>query len=122
MGRILLIEDDENHRELFASVLGEEGHEVIACAGGREGLAAIEAVAPDLVILDINMPDIDGVEVLGSLTSEWGSVPVILHSAYSSYANNYRTWSADAFVVKSSNMAPLKRAVKAVLASHSEVA
>ena len=53
------------------------------------------------MILDINMPGKDGIETLNDIVGERGSLPVILHTAYSAYKDNYMTWSAVEYVVKS---------------------
>lgn len=68
--RILCIEDDEEAAELIAEALTDRAYEVMVAANGREGLAAIMAHRPDLVLCDLNMPEMSGFEVLERLTRQ----------------------------------------------------
>ena len=99
--RVLVVEDDESMAELVEEELGDEGYDVQVVYSGADALAAISERAPDVVILDINMPGKDGIETLNDIVGERGSLPVILHTAYSAYKDNYMTWSAVEYVVKS---------------------
>ncbi len=65
--RILVCDDNADIRELLTSVLEGEGHEVLCTGDGREVLAEVGRFAPDLILLDIRMPDFDGLEVLKAL-------------------------------------------------------
>lgn len=115
MALVLLVEDEENQRLLYREELEEDGHEVMSASDGRKALEVIEKRRPDVVVLDISMPNMDGIETLGRLLSVDNTIPVILHTAYSSYKGNFMTWSADAYVVKSSDLTDLKRAIRGVL-------
>lgn len=118
--RVLIVEDDENMAELVSDELSDEGYEVEVVYSGDEALTAIESRQPDVVVLDINMPGKDGIETLNDIVSERGSLPVILHTAYSAYKDNYMTWAAVEYVVKSAagGFRELKEAVaKAVSAA-----
>jgi len=64
MKTVLLIDDDQMMRKMISDVLGHAGHNVMMANDGPSGVALIEAFAPDVVICDINMPDIDGYQVL----------------------------------------------------------
>ena len=120
MARILVVEDEDNQRLLYRRELEDEGYEVVEASGGRQAIALIEkGLRPDLVILDISMPDMDGIETLGKILSRDNSIPVILNTAYSTYKDNFMTWSADAYVVKSSDLTELKQKVVEVLKERS---
>ena len=67
MARILIVDDESDIRQLVTYALAEDGHEVIAAADGSEALKSIEANAPDLVVLDVMMPEMDGFDVLREL-------------------------------------------------------
>jgi len=77
--RVLVIDDDPRIRRLLELALGGRGWEVETSPSGAEGLEAARGLKPDVVLLDLNLPDIDGVELLGRLRS-WSSVPVIVLS------------------------------------------
>ena len=81
----------------------------------QEALAHLDVEKPDLVVLDVVMPGMDGVEALGRILSKEPTIPVILHSAYSRYRDNFMTWSADAYVVKSADLTELMSTVHGLL-------
>jgi two-component system chemotaxis response regulator CheY len=83
---ILVVEDDESIRNLIVSQLQDAGFEVSTAADGLEGLEAIRDRRPDAVLLDINMPRMDGFTVLERLKSdpETSDLPVLMLSAQSS--------------------------------------
>jgi DNA-binding response OmpR family regulator len=120
MKRVLLVEDEKNQRMLYQMELQEEGYEVDTAADGRAALDRIEETRPDLIVLDISMPGMDGIETLGKVLSRDNTIPVILYTAYSSYKENFMTWSADAYVVKSADMAELKTKIRDVLEGREE--
>jgi DNA-binding response OmpR family regulator len=81
--RILCIEDHPEMIELIRLILGRRGYQVEGAVGGREGLEAIERNPPDLVLLDLMMPDVDGWEVYRQLKAraEFKAIPVIMVTA-----------------------------------------
>ncbi len=82
--RLLLVDDDRDIREVLGSVLVDQGYEVRSAADGEAALRELEAQRPDLILLDIRMPGMDGIEFYHRLrTLEHGEVPVVLMSAYS---------------------------------------
>jgi len=115
MATVMVVEDDRNQRILYEQELGEEGHEVILAEGGRQALEKLNEVTPDIVVLDISMPGMDGIETLGKILGRERDIPVILNTAYSSYKDNFMTWSADAYVVKSSDLTELKDKITEIL-------
>jgi len=121
MSCVLLVEDEKNQRLLYEQELAEEGYEVLLASDGREALGRIRDRVPDVVVLDVRMPGMDGIETLGRILGHDNTIPVILHTAYSSYRENYMTWSADAYVVKSADLGPLKETIRTVLTRRDEV-
>ena len=117
MAKLLVVEDDSNQRQLYAQELTDDGYEVVTAADGREALRALESEKPDLVVLDIAMPGMDGVEALGKILDKDRRIPVILNTAYTSYKDNFMTWSADAYVVKSGDLTELRTQIRELLAS-----
>mmetsp|Transcript_10137 Transcript_10137/g.5247 ORF Transcript_10137/g.5247 Transcript_10137/m.5247 type:complete len:80 (+) Transcript_10137:183-422(+) len=67
---------------------------------------------PDLVILDINMPGMSGIEVLRRMKEINPDLPVILSSAYQEYKQDFGSWASEEYIVKSANMDELKQAVR----------
>ena len=117
MAKLLVVDDDKNLRLLYEQELAEDGHEVVLAGGGPEALDLLKTQRPDLIVLDISMPGMDGIEALGKILAKDKSMPVILNTAYSTYKDNFMTWSADAYVVKSGDLTELKAKIKEVLKS-----
>ncbi len=112
----LLIVDDESHiRELYKAEFDMEGYEVVLASSGPEALSMIENSKPDLVVLDIRMPGMDGIEAMGEILGRDNELPVIINSAYSHYKENFMSWSADAYIVKSADLTELKAKVAELL-------
>jgi CheY-like chemotaxis protein len=87
MAKLLIVEDDESQRLLYEEELEEEGYEVVLARSGKEALKWLEESLFDLIILDIRMPEMDGIEALGKIASRYKETPVILHTAYPEYRN-----------------------------------
>ncbi|UCC78317.1 MAG: response regulator [Candidatus Zixiibacteriota bacterium] len=116
MKNILIVDDEEDIRNLYESEFEIEGYNTHSVSSGSEALEFIKKNSNlDLVILDIKMDDLDGLEVLENIRTETNKVPVILNSAYSTYKNNFTSWLADAYLVKSSNLSELKDKVQELL-------
>jgi len=80
-GRIMVVEDDDNYRGLLEFQLAEEGYEVVAFDNGRDALDALPNAAPDLVLLDLIMPGLDGLTVLERIRAENPRLPVVVLTA-----------------------------------------
>ncbi len=78
--KILTVDDDEFVREILVAYLEDSGYEVLQAENGRLGLEVFRREAPDLVMLDLRMPEMDGLEVLGNIIQESPDTPVILVS------------------------------------------
>ena len=116
MKKILLVDDEDSIHLLYREELEEEGYEVHSALSGEEALTQLKIILPDLVILDINMPGINGIDVLRQIKEMNSSLPVILSSAYQEFKQDLATWASDEYIVKSSNLDELKAAVKKHLA------
>lgn len=117
MAAILVVEDDRNQRLWLQEELELDGHAVMSAANADQALQAVRRAMPDLVVLDLAMPGIDGLDLLGRLLDLNHRLPVVIHTAYASYKDNFMSWAADAYVVKQSNLQPLKQTIHRVLAS-----
>src|SRR5258707_13955719 len=80
--RILVIDDEAAIRDSLRMTLEYEGYEVLAAATGQEGLTVAERDAPDLVLLDVKMPGMDGIEVLERLRNMNEALPIVMISGH----------------------------------------
>ena len=121
MTKILVVDDEKNIRSLYEKELQDEGYAVALAGNGREALERFTGDHPNLVVLDIRMPGMDGLEVLGKLREKDPKVPVVLNTAYSLYKDNFLSWSADAYVVKSSDLTELKETIRHLLRARPDI-
>jgi DNA-binding response OmpR family regulator len=113
--RILLVDDEESIQLLYREEFEDEGYIVDSAYNGQEALAKFAENPPDLVVLDINMPEMNGIEVLRQMKEIKGDLPIILSSAYQEYKQDFGSWASEAYVVKSANMDELKATVRQYL-------
>jgi len=110
--RILLVDDEESIQLLYREEFEDEGFTVDSAYNGVDALEKFQKDPPDLVILDINMPGMNGIEVLRQMKELRADLPIILSSAYQEYKQDFATWASEAYVVKSANMDELKATVR----------
>lgn len=115
MKKILLVDDEESIQLLYREEFIDEGYQVIGALNGEEALEKFKEDQPDLVILDIQMPGMNGIEVLRQMKMMNAAVPVILSSAYHEYKQDLGAWASDEYVVKSADIDDLKQAVKRLI-------
>ena len=113
--RILIIDDEESLRLLYASELTRDGYQVESAANGDEALEMFSEGKYDLAIVDIEMPGLNGLELLGRLREIDPSTSLVLNSAFSTYKADFKSWVADGYIVKSSDLEPLKNKIKELL-------
>ena len=113
--KLLLVEDERSQRLLYKQVLEEEGYQVFDAKNSAEALEIMMKHDPDLAILDIRLTGEDGLELMGKLLSINEDLPIILHTAYGVWKDNFRGRLADAYVIKSSDMVELKQKVEELL-------
>lgn len=111
--KIMVVDDEKNILMLYKSELEEEGYDVVAANSGKEAIDLFDKEKPDLVTLDIMMPDMDGIQVLRQLKQKSPNTPVIMLTAYD-YRDDFSVWASDAYVVKSSDLGNLKETIKQV--------
>lgn len=115
MNSILLVDDEDSIHLLYREELEEEGYTVHSAFTGFEALSKLEQIQADLVILDINMPSMNGLEALRRIKEINPAIPVILCSAYQEFKQDLSSWASDEYLVKSANLDELKAAVKRLL-------
>ena len=97
MKRILIVDDDKDLRFNLSCILKEEGHEVIAASDGKQALNALAENVPDLVLLDVRLPGMDGVELLEEMKQIEKNLPIIMLTAYSDVKSAVKAMKLGAF-------------------------
>lgn len=99
--KILVVEDDAGIRNVMAAVLSTNRYEVITAPNGRQADTLIRSHCPDLVLLDLGLPDLDGLELIGRVRS-WSGMPIVVVSARSQEADKVAALDAgaDDYIVK----------------------
>lgn len=115
MAKILIVDDEINVRKLYSEELRIDGYETVSAATVAEAIESVEKDEPDLVVLDIKLGEESGIDALMKIAKQRKRLPVILNSAYSIYKDNFQTWAADAYIVKSVDLAPLKEKIRDLL-------
>ena len=113
--KILLAEDEENLRRLYEEELEEEGYEVFTAGDGKEALREFEKRKPDLIVLDIIMPLMGGIEALRKIREKDKKVPVVLHTSHPEYRLDASSQAADEFIQKSGDLRNLKETINRLL-------
>ena len=115
--RLLLVDDEENLRTMLAAALAHSGFEVDTVANGRDALVRTKELLPDLILLDVMMPDLDGFEVCRRLRAEYVKVPIIYLTARDETRDKVRglTTGGDDYLVKPFSLEELVARVEAVL-------
>jgi two-component system OmpR family response regulator len=115
--RVLVVDDEENITDLVSTALRYEGFEVEVRANGRNALEAVGAFRPQLIILDVMLPDLDGFEMARRLQAEGRRVPILFLTARDATEDKVRglTLGGDDYVTKPFSLEELVARVRAVL-------
>src|SRR5262245_41264608 len=116
-GRLLVVEDDPQVRAMLTRALRYEGFEVIAASDGSEAMASLRASRPDLLLLDLLLPDADGVDLCGRLRAEGDPLPILMLTARDTVSDRVAGFEAgaDDYLVKPFSTAELVARVRALL-------
>jgi len=109
--KILIVDDDQNILRLYKEELEEDGYDIVTASNGREAMEQFEKEEPDLVTLDILLPDIDGIKLLRQMKEKRPRLPVIMSTAYD-YRDDFAVWASEAYIVKSADLSELKSTIK----------
>jgi DNA-binding response OmpR family regulator len=112
--RVLLVDDEERIVNFLALKLKVSGYEVLCASNGEKGLELAQSAKPDIILLDVIMPGIDGIEVLRRVR-KFSKVPVIILSAKERVAEEVMSLGANAFISKPFNPDDLIVKVKHIL-------
>ena len=118
MTKVLVVDDEPQIRRALSLNLGARAFEVIEATTGEDALAAVRTEAPDVLLLDLGLPDLDGLTVLGQLR-EWSDVAVIVLTARDDEASRLQAFElgADDYVTKPFDMTDLVERISAVVVS-----
>jgi DNA-binding NtrC family response regulator len=113
--KVMVVDNDEGIRCLYEHVLSEVGYTVMLACDCMDAVEMLKEEKPDIVVLDIRMPGMDGLELLGKVLDMDRRMPVIINNAYSMYRDNFLTWLADASIIKSADLEELKVKIRELL-------
>ena len=120
-GRILVVEDNERNLKLVRDLLEIEGYEIIEARNAATGVALATEQQPNLILMDVGLPDIDGVTALGQLRSDGrtASIAVVAVTAYAMAHDRRRLLDAgfDGYIEKPINVRQFRQQVSAMLRS-----
>ncbi|MGA1862444.1 response regulator [Deferribacter thermophilus] len=103
MKKILIIDDDPNIRSFYREFLEENGFTVIEAENGFEGVKIFREESPNLILLDINMPEKSGLDILKEIKKRNDKVPIFLLTAHEDYKRDFSALYADEYFVKNKN-------------------
>ncbi|MBD2187025.1 hybrid sensor histidine kinase/response regulator [Pseudanabaena mucicola] len=116
---ILIVDDDPNNFDVIETLLGDQDYELHYAASGKNAIAVLDACQPDLILLDVMMPEIDGIEVCKRIKAipKWQTVPIIMVTALNSKSDlaNCLNAGADDFLSKPINSVELRARVNSML-------
>lgn len=115
MKTVLIADDEASILCFYQRELREEGYRVFTASNAMEAIEMTRETIPDIVVMDVKMPGMDGIEALGRILEENNEIPVIINTAYSSYRDSFLSWPADAYLIKSSDTKELKQTIHHLL-------
>jgi len=116
---MLVVDDDADLREFYRLELEDEGYDVDLAGDAGEAMEKLHDDRYDVIILDIRMPGMPGIELLQRIVARDKRQSVILNTSHASYRHNFLTWFAAAYVEKSFSTVNLKQAIRNALAKES---
>lgn len=111
MARVLIIDDEAHLRLLYRLELELDGYDVLEVSTGNEALNLVDQEKIDAVVMDLWLPDMLWPQLLEQILARQPQVPIIINTAYEQWRYDFRSWGADAYVVKSADLSGLKRAL-----------
>ena len=122
MTRILVVDDKEMMRDSVATLLGRRGHAVVAAPGGKQAIAKLEAKRPDAVVTDLQMPDMNGLQLLEEIHALDDSIPVVFMTAYGTVETAVEAMRDEGYVDNAARMEEVMRThMRELAAKHPSV-
>jgi two-component system, response regulator, stage 0 sporulation protein F len=109
---VLIVDDEEHIRLLFKEELEDEGYTVDLASNGLDALDKVKRSAYSVIVLDIKMPGMDGIQALAEIKKINKDQPVILCSAYGEFKQDFASWVSDGYIVKSADTRELKEMIR----------
>ncbi|GJQ60833.1 MAG: response regulator [Candidatus Scalindua sp. AMX11] len=119
---ILCVDDSKKQRLLYEQELNFAGNEVITAASGKEALDKVQWLHPDIIIMDINRPDMESLGAIGRIIGKSKRNPIIIHTAHGSHRDTFLSWAVNAYIVKSPDLTELKSKIEALITEESAFA
>lgn len=117
MLKLLIVDDQKGIRRLLSEVFLEYGYEIESCANGMKALETIPVFKPDLIIMDVKMPGLNGIDVLRKIRETDKNMRVIMMTAYGDqhYINQAETLGVARFIIKPFDLNKLRIQVEEIL-------
>ena len=115
MYNILCVDKYKNQRLLYEQELSLEGYEITTVSDGKIACEITEKLKPDLIIMDVCMLNMNDFKAMCSFVNKHKDILLIIYTAYAGYKDVFRSWAADAYIVKSSDLTELKNKIKELL-------
>lgn len=113
---LLIVEDEFSLQKLYQQSFQDDGYQVVLARNGVEAIEKIQSGEKiDLAIFDIRMDKMDGLEAMGRINQMGLTFPMIINTAYPEYRQDFKSWAAQAFFIKSGDLTELKQKVKELL-------
>ena len=112
---LLIVDDEAVVRDSLSRWFTEDGYIIGTAENAAAALRKVQERSWDIILLDIRMPGMDGLEALPRILGLKEGLPVILNTAYTQYQESFMSWAADAYVVKSSDLSELKDKIKELI-------
>jgi len=100
MARILVVEDERNIRLLITTIMRQIGHEVMEAADGQDAMTLLKQETPDVVLTDLRMPRMTGIQLIEKLKQMFPDIPVVVVSAFSDQIEKALMNGAEAYLTK----------------------
>lgn len=113
--KIMIVDDEEHIRMLYAEELEDEGYIVVTVSTGFNIVKKIEIEVPELVVIDIQLKDYNGLDLLQTIKNRFEDMPVGICSAYDTYREDMKSIAADFYVLKSHDLEELKNNIASSL-------
>lgn len=115
MKNVLVVEDEDSLRLLYQQELTDAGFNTITVDSGEDAINKVDSSDIDLVVLDIRLGGMNGLEALEGMLAKRRNLKVIINTAYTSYKDDFSSWLADAYLIKSSDLSELKTTINKLM-------